>query len=99
MKKEMWLIWKNPVSRRRYKIGILTCTENKFAFKYADPELNDAMKVGFKDFPGFGDIHKTYESNELFANILTRLPNKSRPDYLEILNSYNLLLQLILLFY
>lgn len=90
MKKEMWLIWKEPISRRRYKIGILTYDETKYSFKYVDPELNDASKVGFKDFPGFGNIHQTYESNELFANILTRLPNKSRPDYLEILNSYNL---------
>lgn len=90
MKKEMWLIWKDPVSRRRYKIGILTYVQNKYTFKYIDPELNDATKVGFKDFPGFGDIHETYESDKLFANILTRLPNKSRPDYLEILNSYNL---------
>ena len=90
MKKEMWLIWKNPVSRRRYKIGILKYDGNKYTYEYVNPELNDAIKVGFKDFPGFGDIYKTYESNELFANILTRLPNKSRPDYLEILNSYNL---------
>lgn len=90
MKREFWLIWKNSVSRRRYKIGILTYDKNIYTFKYVDPELNDAVKVGFKDFPGFSDIYKTYESNELFANILTRLPNKSRPDYLEILNSYNL---------
>lgn len=90
MKKEMWLIWKNHVSRRRYKIGILKYDKNIYTFKYINPELNDAKKVGFKNFPGFGDIHKIYESDELFANILTRLPNKSRPDYLEILNSYNL---------
>lgn len=90
MKKEMWLIWKDPVKRRRYKIGVLTCDEEMYTFKYVDPELNDANQAGFKDFPGFGDTHKKYESNELFANILTRLPNKSRADYLEILNSYNL---------
>ena len=90
MKKEMWLIWKDSASRRRYKIGILTYDGSKYTFKYVNPELNDATKVGFKYFPGFGDVHKTYESNLLFANILTRLPNKSRPDYLEILNFYNL---------
>lgn len=90
MKKEMWLIWKDPVSRRRYKIGTLVYDKNKYIFNYVNPELNDAIKAGFKYFPGFSDIYKTYESKELFANILTRLPNKSRPDYLEILNSYNL---------
>ena len=90
MKKEMWLIWKDSVSRRRYKIGILTYDGSKYTFKYVSPELNDETKVGFKYFPGLGDVHKTYDSNPSSANILTRLPNKSRPDYLEILNSYNL---------
>ncbi len=90
MKREMWLIWKEPIERRRYKIGILTYENEKYTFKYVDSELNDAIKVGFRDFPGFGNLHKTYESSELFANILTRLPNKSRPDYLALLNLYNL---------
>lgn len=90
MKREMWLIWKEPVHRRRYKIGILTYDEKKYTFKYVNPELDDAIKEGFRYFPGFVNIYEIYESDELFANILTRLPNKSRPDYLEILNSYNL---------
>lgn len=90
MKKEMWLIWKHPESRRRYKIGILTYEENKYTFKYVDPELNSATEVGFRYFPGFEDINEIYESSELFANIATRLPNTGRADYLEILNSYNL---------
>lgn len=62
----------------------------KYAFKYTNPEVDDAVKAGFLYFPGFPELDKTYENDELFANILTRLPNKSRPDYLEILNSYNL---------
>lgn len=90
MKKEMWLIWKHPESRRRYKIGILNYENDKYTFKYVDPELNSATEVGFVYFPGFEDIHKTYESEELFANIETRLPNTGRADYLEILNLYNL---------
>lgn len=47
-------------------------------------------KVGFNFFPGFNDLSKTYKNNELFINIASRLPNKGRIDYLEILNSYNL---------
>ena len=86
----MWLIWKHPESRRRYKIGILNFEDNIYTFKYVDPELNDATAVGFKYFPGFEDINKTYSSSELFANIDTRLPNTTRADYLEILNLYNL---------
>jgi len=90
MKEELWLIWKEPISRRRYKIGSLTKENSKYKFTYINPELNDAKDVGFKYFPGFEDLTKTYENKNLFTNISTRLPNNTRPDYLEILNRYNL---------
>lgn len=90
MRKEMWLIWKQPITRRRYKIGVLTYEDNKYKFEYVNPELDIALKDGFEYFPGFKDINKCYESDVLFANIETRLPNVKRPDYLEILNNYNL---------
>ena len=90
MKKEMWLIWKHPKTRRRYKIGILTEENNNYTFNYENPELNDAKKEGFDYFPGFENTNKTYKNETLFANIETRLPNTNRPDYLEILNTYNL---------
>lgn len=90
MKTEMWLIWKQPETRSRYKIGILNYENNIYTFSYDDTELKEAMKVGFDYFPGFEDIKKIYTSKELFTNISKRLPNKKRADYLEILNSYNL---------
>jgi len=90
MKREMWLIWKNPETRRRYKIGILMYEKDKYIFSYVNPELGCAIESGFTFFPGFDNTYKIYESNKLFANIKTRLPNPKRPDYLEILNSYNL---------
>lgn len=90
MKKEMWLIWKHPETRRRYKIGNLNYNDEIYTFKYVNPELDDALNAGFKYFPGFEDIDKVYTSDVLFANIETRLPNVGRKDYLEILNSYNL---------
>ncbi len=90
MQDEMWLIWKQPETRTRYKIGILNYDNGIYTFKYVEPELNSATSVGFKCFPGFDNIHEIYKNKELFANIETRLPNTARPDYLEILNSYNL---------
>lgn len=90
MKTEMWLIWKQPKTRRRYKIGSLIFQNGHYVFKYVNPELNDALLTGFNYFPGFEDVYKVYESDVLFANIATRLPNSGRADYLEILNSYNL---------
>lgn len=90
MNNELWLIWKEPLSHRRFKIGILIKLNDGYEFSYVDPELGEARKVGFNFFPGFNDLLKTYKNNELFINIASRLPNKGRIDYLEILNSYNL---------
>lgn len=82
MKDELWLIWKDPISRRRYKIGKLIKNNANYKFSYINPELDDAKLVGFKYFPGFEDLTKTYVGDVLFTNILTRLPNETRPDYL-----------------
>ena len=90
MKEELWLIWKEPVTRSRYKIGVLTFDNNMYTFKYLALELKEALKNGFSYFPGFEDNSKIYESDRLFANIETRLPNPTREDYLEILNLYDL---------
>ena len=90
MSKEFWLIWKDPNTRRRYKIGILTIINDEYHFKYNEDEIGEAIDVGFDFFPGFVDIKQEYKSKELFANISTRLPNSTRPDYLEVLETYGL---------
>lgn len=91
MQSQLWLIWKEPKERRRFIIGTLKYENGKYTFEYINPELSDAQKNGFEFFPGFNDIKKKYESTgEMFANIESRLPNTGRPDYLEILNVYNL---------
>ena len=91
MANKLWLIWKEPKERRRFIIGELTYENNEYKFKYIDSELNNARKNGLDFFPGFDDIEKEYVSNTgLFPNIETRLPNTARPEYLEILNLYNL---------
>ena len=90
MKKDLWIIWKHPISKKTYKIGILTLENNTYRFVYVNSELEEARKNGYMGYPGFSDFSKVYENNVLFANIKTRLPNPKRPDYLEILNYYNL---------
>lgn len=91
MTNKLWLIWKEPKERRRFIIGELTYESNEYKFKYINPELNNAKKNGLDFFPGFDDIEKEYVSDTgLFPNIETRLPNTSRPEYLEILNLYDL---------
>ena len=79
-----------PVTRQRYTVGVLEECEHSYKFSYINPELDDALKAGFSYFPGFSNLNEVYESDSLFVNIATRLPNKKRPDYLEILNSYDL---------
>ena len=90
MENRLWLIWKEPKERRRFIIGELDFLNGQYRFKYIDPELNDARKKGLDFFPGFSDLKKEYISKELFANIESRLPNPSRPEYLSILNTYEL---------
>lgn len=90
MNKEFWLIWKNPNTRRRYQIGVLAIINNEYHFKYNKQEIDEAISTGFDFFPGFVDINKEYKSNELFPNIATRLPNATRPDYIEVLMTYGL---------
>ncbi len=90
MNNELWLIWKQNTTRRRYKVGTLSYEKQKYNFTYQSEELEDASKAGFDCFPGFPDKEQVYTSKELFTNIKTRLPNPQRPDYLHILNKYSL---------
>lgn len=90
MDNELWLIWKESTTRRRYRVGTLSYENKEYIFKYQSPELEEANEAGFDCFPGFSNKKEIYKSKELFMNIKTRLPNSQRPDYLHILNKYNL---------
>lgn len=89
MSKKMWLIWKDPKTRQRYKIAVLSENKNNYTFSYIS-DIKEAQKKGFDFFPGFDEINKKYSEKELFTNIKGRLPNKARPDYKKILESYGL---------
>lgn len=84
------LVWKDPITRSRYKVGELEASDQKYIFKYVDPDLSEAIGKGFKNYPTFPDLKKTYTSVDIFTTILERLPRKKRPDYKEILSRYNL---------
>lgn len=89
---KLYLIWRSadPQVRLRQKIGILTKEGGSYRFTYLKDEVEEAKRKGFTYFPGFTEINKTYENNALFANIETRLINKKRADYLDLLNRYGL---------
>lgn len=89
MKNNLWLIWRNPTDRLRYRVGLLSYNGKSYRFQYTDPELNDAVTAGFDYFPGFNE-RQIYTSTLLFPNIKSRLPNPHRPDYLDMMNEYDL---------
>ena len=94
---ELWLIWRSRAkeNRRRYRVGVLSWTEDgkDFKFRYDfDHDFKSARDAGFAGYPGFDDFTegKTYESPELFYNIASRVPKRTRDDYLDLLNKYGL---------
>ncbi len=40
---ELWLIWKNPITKISYKVGV-HYKENKYTFSYVNSELEGAKK-------------------------------------------------------
>ncbi len=88
---KLWMIWKDPTTTSKYKIGELSKMADGFEFKYTEPDLTNAINSGFDYYPGFSDtsIEKIYKSETLFFNIITRLPNKEREDYEKILSKFN----------
>ena len=86
----LWLVWRDWSNKDKYLIGELTYDNNIYKFKYFPDELKEAQKLNFRCYFGFNDLDKVYESKDLFFNIKVRLPNPKRPDYLDILNNFDL---------
>lgn len=90
---ELLLIWKDPISRQRFTVGKLMFNEftNIYRFIYLNPDLDEAISHGFKNYPNFPSLTHHYEINEkLFKDIKSRIPQPRRPDYAEILERYGL---------
>lgn len=90
---ELLLVWKDPESRQRFVVGSLRhiAEKEEYEFSYVNPELNDAVKYGFQNYPSFPDLNQTYiNEGGIFPGIQQRLPNKKRVNYPEILMNYNL---------
>ncbi|MCQ6264498.1 HIRAN domain-containing protein [Fictibacillus sp. WQ 8-8] len=90
---KLLLIWKDSESRQRFTVGELSYSEEDetYRFQYKNPQLDDALSHGFKDYPNFPDLNKQYEIKDtLFKSIKSRLPKQKRPDYQEILDRYGL---------
>ena len=90
----LWMIWQNQETRQRYHVGNLFHLNGKYTFLYElngkRRTLNEAMDNGYKPHLSFPDIHKTYVSDRLFGPFARRLPDKRRPDFMEILKDFGL---------
>ncbi len=83
----LYVIWKNPKSRKNYTVGKLTKSDG-YLFEYSN-EYKDAQQNGWELIKAFPEV-KEYHSKELFPFFSSRLPDKKRRNIKEILKRYNL---------
>jgi len=70
--------WQHPHNRRHEPVGLLSCDDHGFHFRY----LRRAQDVpGFQPFLGFEDLGRIYSSPQLFPLFTQRIIRPSRPDF------------------
>lgn len=84
----LYLIWKEPNTRRNYVVGQLS-KNSQFEFSYGF-EINDAIEKGFELLISFEDLKKVYKSDTLFPTFSSRLPDRKRRGIEKILAKYGL---------
>jgi len=84
----LYLIWKDPVTRRNYIVGQLS-KNSQYEFSYGY-EVKEAMEKGFELLISFEDIEKVYKSDTLFPTFSSRLPDRKRRGIEKILAKYDL---------
>ncbi|NMF06566.1 HIRAN domain-containing protein [Clostridium beijerinckii] len=84
----VYLIWKDPKSRRQYRIGQLS-KNGQYEFQYGF-EIQQAIEKGFELLISFDDLKKKYFSDKLFSPFLSRVPDRRRKGIKDILEKYGL---------
>jgi hypothetical protein len=84
----LYLIWKEPISRRNYIVGQLS-KNSQYEFSYGH-EVKQAIKNGFELLIPFEEIDKIYKSDTLFPTFSSRLPDRKRRGIERILEKYDL---------
>jgi HipA-like protein len=69
------------------KIGYLELKNQAWHFKYTDDFKNQEAIAPLPDFP---DIHKSYESDELWPFFLIRIPSLKQPKVQKIIRKENI---------
>lgn len=84
----LFLIWKDPKTRKNYTIGKLSHNGN-YNFSYFETATG-AAKAGWEPLEAFPELDRTYESENLFPIFSSRLPDRKRRDIKKILEKYEL---------
>lgn len=91
---KLWLIWKDENSNKKYHVGTLSKNYDTYQFEYSNKDkfrgLGEALDNGYSYLFPFKDLDKTYVSKNLFPTFMKRLPNRSRPDYVNLLERFGL---------
>lgn len=91
MTKTLFLAWQGP-DRAWFPVGLLEADvdHSYYAFRYTKGALDARRKVGFEALAAFPDLHKKYESSELFPLFRNRVLDSNRKDFFEYLKSLDL---------
>lgn len=79
--------WQHPESRAIQPVAVLDNEDGQFRFRYLERATSIA---DFRPFVGFPDLHRAYESPDLFPLFKQRVMNPRRPDYLRYVHSLDL---------
>lgn len=86
----VYLIWTETNSGNKYKVATLYKENETFYFKYILENVKEAQKNGFKLLIAFPQINALYDNPKLFATFAARLPEPTRPEIKEILETYGM---------
>ncbi len=83
----LYLIWKDPITRKNFVVGKLT-KNGKYQFQYCE-DFGKAETYGWSKLEVFTG-ENVYESDVLFPVFASRLPDRKRRDINKILEKYGL---------
>lgn len=86
----VYLVWTDVETGTKYKVGVLYKEAGTYYFKYILENVKEASKKGFDLLIAFPKINALYDNPKLFATFAARLPEKTRPEIKEILETYGM---------
>lgn len=86
----VYLVWKDVNTGEKYKVAMLYKENKKYYFRYILENVKQAQEKGFELLIAFPQINAIYENPQLFAVFSSRLPEPTRPEIKEILETYGM---------